>query len=81
MPRVVSWLAIGLCGLALLVGCRKEEQGRFRMYEPGVYQGKPDQGLSEAQRDALVARMSIQAGGTLDTSRIDKMPDDVRPPQ
>ena len=81
MRRNLGWLAVGLLGLACLAGCREEEQHRFRMYEPGHYQGKPDQGLSPAQREALVVRMNEQAGGALGTSRIDKMPGDVRPPK
>ena len=61
---------IGLVGVAILVlgGCRAEEQGRLTSYEPGVYKGKPDTQLSEAQLRVLRQRSvyqgsSVAAGG------------------
>jgi len=61
---------IGVIGLAALVlgGCRAEEQGRITSYEPGVYKGKPDTELSDAQRRVLRQRSvyqgsSVVAGG------------------
>lgn len=33
----------------LLAGCRAEEQGRITEYKPGVYLGKKDTQLSQAQ--------------------------------
>ncbi len=54
-----------LGGLAVLVlaGCRAEEQGRVTSYEPGVYKGKPDTQLTEAQRRLLRQRSVHQGAG------------------
>ena len=80
MLRELVWLILALAIAGGLAGCRAEEQDRFKIYEPGVYQGKPDQALSQAQREALARRMSFQAGGSLGASGLDKAPSDVRPP-
>jgi hypothetical protein len=47
------------CALAL-VACRAEEQGRITRYKPGVYLGKKDTPLGEAQREALSQRATPQ---------------------
>jgi len=47
------------CALAL-VACRAEEQGRITRYKPGVYLGKKDTQLSEAQKQELGQRTSTQ---------------------
>ena len=54
-------LAEFLCG-GLLAGCREEEQGRIRSFEPGVYQGQTDTALEDAQVEELRQRARRQAG-------------------
>jgi hypothetical protein len=50
-------------GLVLaLSGCDGSEQGRILHYEKGTYLGQVDSGLSEAQREELRARASLQGG-------------------
>ena len=53
--------AVCLTGV-VLAGCKSEEQGRVLRYKPGVYQGKPDQQLSEAQQRELRSRALMQSG-------------------
>jgi len=53
--------AVCLTGV-VLAGCKSEEQGRVLRYEPGVYKGKPDQQLSEAQQRELRSRALMQSG-------------------
>ncbi|MDP6705955.1 MAG: hypothetical protein QF893_06405 [Alphaproteobacteria bacterium] len=79
MPRRL--LPIAILIVLALVGCREEEQERFRLYQPGVYQGQADQRLNVAQRQALSARLNRQADDGAGVSRIDKMVGDVRPPK
>ncbi len=65
-------------GVALaLVACRADEQGRITHYKPGVYQGKKDTQLSEAQTETLKHHTMAQgdsnyrtvgAGGTTKSS-------------
>ncbi len=74
-------LPIAILIVLALSGCREDEQDRFRLYQPGVYQGRADQRLSVAQRQALSARLNRQAEGGAGVSRIDKMVGDVRPPK
>ena len=52
----------------VLAGCRAEEQGRITQYQPGVYLGKKDTQLSQAQVRALHLRSAklphaVQNGG------------------
>ena len=61
-------LKIVLCisavaSVAVLGACRKEEQGRIRSFEPGVYQGQEDTPLDSAVVDDLRQRARRQAGG------------------
>lgn len=49
-------LAVSAVVLALVPGCREEERDRPLVLEKGVYQGKPDQPLSEAQLHELRQR-------------------------
>jgi hypothetical protein len=50
-------------GLVLaLSACDESEQGRILHYEKGTYLGQVDRGLSEAQREELRARASLQGG-------------------
>ena len=56
-------IAVLVAGLAL-AGCRAEEQGRPLQYHQGVYQGKQDTQLSEAQVHALRGRIGDQIGAS-----------------
>jgi hypothetical protein len=49
-------LAVSAVVLALVPGCREEERDRPLVLEKGVYQGEPDQPLSEAQLHELRQR-------------------------
>ncbi len=50
-------------GLVLtLAACDTEEQGRVLRYEKGTYLGQPDTPLSDAQRQELRSRASLQGG-------------------
>ena len=60
---VRTFSVVAVLGLAL-TACRAEEQGRILRYEPGVYKGKPDTQLSEAQVRALRERSLQQSGAT-----------------
>jgi len=63
--RKIFTVAGAVCLAAVaLAGCRTEEQDRLTRYEPGVYKGKPDQGLSEDQRRDLMRRALMQSGVT-----------------
>jgi hypothetical protein len=57
----VVWAAccLALAGLAL-AGCREEECIRILAYNKGVYLGKPDQPLDQAQIEALRYRANDQ---------------------
>ncbi|MCG8593156.1 MAG: hypothetical protein MI785_02100 [Kiloniellales bacterium] len=61
-------LQIALClaaatAVAALGACRKEEQGRIRDFDPGVYKGQEDSQLDPAVVDDLRERARRQAGG------------------
>lgn len=47
------------CAFAL-VACRAEEQGRIIRYKPGVYLGKKDTELGEAQKEEIKMRTAGQ---------------------
>jgi hypothetical protein len=57
--RLVIFGAL-LAALPLISGCREEEQGRTLFYPQGAYVGQPDQKLSQAQQQALRARVHDQ---------------------
>ena len=57
--RLLAALLLFASGIALQ-GCREGEQDRILSYEKGKYLGKPDQKLSEAQREQL--RQRAKAG-------------------
>jgi len=85
MSRLINGKA---ATLAILLGasfslgaCRDQEQDRFTIYEPGVYQGQPDTQLSEAQMTALRNRATMQMGGTIGTGPGGMVTGDVRPPE
>tara|TARA_B100000965_G_scaffold330165_1_gene293831 strand:- start:755 stop:1072 length:318 start_codon:yes stop_codon:yes gene_type:complete len=60
-PRVGAILI--LVALAMLTGCRAEEQGRPLLYEKGTYLGKQEPALAAEVRAQLDRRASLQAGG------------------
>ena len=60
LSRVVVAAAV-VAAMALVAGCREEEQGRPIIFEKGKYLGKPDQKLTEAQEQELRARAREQA--------------------
>ncbi|WP_428696633.1 hypothetical protein [Stappia sp.] len=54
-------MAVLACAaLTLVPGCRDEEQNRALHTEKGVYQGTPDETLSEADRRELQNRAGSQ---------------------
>jgi hypothetical protein len=54
--RTLAVVAFSVVALSALAGCREDEQNRPLIVEKGVYQGAPDQELSEAERRALQQR-------------------------
>jgi hypothetical protein len=50
-----------LAAMAAVSGCREEEQGRILLYDKGTYLGKPDQEITDAQRQELRSRARNQA--------------------
>lgn len=63
MARIAyRWILLALAAGVVLgtQGCREEERDRVLMFEPGVYQGEPDQSLDEAQVDELRSRARQQ---------------------
>lgn len=59
----VRFVTVGvmLAALAVVSGCREEEQGRILVYEKGTYLGKPDQKLPESTQQELRSRARKQA--------------------
>jgi hypothetical protein len=49
-----------LAALAVVQGCREDEQERPLLYEPGTYLGQPDPPLEPEQVDALRQRAKQQ---------------------
>ncbi|MGH6943771.1 MAG: hypothetical protein ACREH6_06075 [Geminicoccaceae bacterium] len=49
-----------LGALLALQGCREDQPNQPLTYQPGVYQGQPDQPLSEQQVEALRQRAARQ---------------------
>ncbi len=62
--RLTGLLAL-VAAAGLLAGCNEAESGRPLTYEKGVYKGKQDEALTDATREQLRQRMSIQGGGGL----------------
>ena len=48
--------------IGTLTGCLDEKRGRITDFEPGVYKGKPDDKLTQAQVRHLKFRVSNQTG-------------------
>ena len=61
LQKLVCILAAGGMAVALSA-CDESEQGRVLRYEKGTYLGKPDTGLSDAERAALRSRVQLQGG-------------------
>ena len=61
--RLLRVFTIGavLVAMGAVTGCREEEQHRPLTYDKGTYQGKPDQQLTDAQRQELRSRARSQA--------------------
>ena len=55
-----SLLLVSLAAVALLGGCREDEQGRMLRFQKGVYLGTPDTQLQDAQVAALNKRTEGQ---------------------
>ena len=54
---------VAVAGLVLgLAACDDSEQGRILRYEKGTYLGQSDSELTDAQRQELRARTSLQGG-------------------
>lgn len=66
--------------VALLAGCRAEEQGRVTKYQPGVYLGKKDTQLSSAQVRDLRLRSVFQGDAVNRTVGGGARKSDVRKP-
>jgi hypothetical protein len=62
--KIVTASALVCLGVATLAGCRSEEQGRITHYQPGVYQGRQDQKLTDEQQRLLRGRTLMQGGAT-----------------
>ncbi|MSO93178.1 MAG: hypothetical protein EXQ86_07235 [Rhodospirillales bacterium] len=78
------WTAVAGIALStiLLMGCRAEEQGRIVEYKPGVYLGKKDSAMSDAQEQMLRERAQFQTGtGPAGTASTGGRPADVNPPK
>jgi hypothetical protein len=61
LVRTLGGIAIAAVALT---ACRADEQGRMIRYEPGVYKGKPDTQLSDAQLEELRNRTRDQSGAS-----------------
>mgnify|MGYP004128685793 CR=1 FL=1 len=48
--------------IGMLAGCLDEKRGRITDFEPGVYKGKPDDKLTQAQIRRLKFRVGNQSG-------------------
>jgi hypothetical protein len=61
--KLSRFVAVGaiVAAMAVVAGCREEEQGRPIIFEKGTYLGKPDQKLTDAQEQELRSRARNQA--------------------
>ena len=64
----------------VLAGCRAEEQGRITQYKPGVYLGKKDTELSQAQVRQLGLRSRKQGDAVYRNAGGGARKSDVRRP-
>ncbi|MAF95766.1 MAG: hypothetical protein CMM60_08445 [Rhodospirillaceae bacterium] len=62
--RFISFFGAVAFSALFLAGCRAEEQGRITEFKPGIYLGKKDTELSEAQRRQLHQRSAYQGSAT-----------------
>jgi hypothetical protein len=82
MYKLRNYTVLGLISLSvsLLASCRAEEQGRVIMYEPGVYLGKADTKLSNAQVRSLRQRSGYQGDSVYRSRGGGAKKSDVRKP-
>ncbi|MDH5749235.1 MAG: hypothetical protein OEY85_07980 [Rhodospirillales bacterium] len=79
--KIITTVGIALATALLLGGCRAGEQGRTWDFKPGVYKGKPDTQLSQAQTKSLRDRAGFQSDvSSLPGGGGSKPEKDVRPP-
>ncbi len=60
--KSVSITVAFFCTIGMLTGCLDEKRGRITDFEPGVYKGKPDDKLTQAQIRRLKFRVGNQTG-------------------
>ncbi|MFQ5766170.1 MAG: hypothetical protein ACE5GT_14715 [Rhodospirillales bacterium] len=60
MRRTFTAFGAVVATALVLAACRAEEQGRITSFEPGVYLGKNDTKLSEAQQEQLRLQVNRQ---------------------
>ncbi len=78
--RILTVFGAIAVSAVLLAGCRAEEQGRITEYQPGVYLGKKDTQLSQAQVRRLRLRGVLQGNGINRPARGGARKSDVRKP-
>ena len=54
-------LVAATAAVLTVTGCREDEQDRVQFFQPGVYQGQQDAGLSQETLDALRSRAAQQS--------------------
>jgi len=82
MTRLRIFTVFGAVAISavVLAGCRAEEQGRITQYQPGVYLGKKDTELSQAQVRALRLRGAKQGSAAYRSGGGAARKSDVRKP-
>jgi hypothetical protein len=82
MTRLRIFTVFGAVAISavVLAGCRAEEQGRITQYQPGVYLGKKDTELSQAQVRALRFRGAKQGSAVYRSGGGAARKSDVRKP-
>jgi hypothetical protein len=65
MKMTITRFALLAAAILLLGACKDAGTGKTIIKEKGVYSGQVDEQLTEAQREELRHRMSIQRGGNL----------------
>ena len=80
LSRIFTIFGAVAISAALLAGCRAEEQGRITNYQPGVYLGKKDTELSQAQVRALHLRGAKQGSAVYRSGGGAARKSDVRQP-
>ena len=80
IKRFITVFGVVAVSAALLAGCRAEEQGRITKYQPGVYLGKKDTELSQAQVRQLGLRSRKQGDAVYRNAGGGARKSDVRRP-